>query len=238
MEQPNEELTAESLKELGNKAVKDNKLSEAILHYTAAIKLDPQNHVLYSNRSFVHLLMKHYFLALTDAKETITLSPLWPKGHFRKGEVEYATSQYIDAYESYQEALRLKPQDSVILLALDNVGKQIMRQKKMDKEIPWVGAGLGIIMGVSLLVAEYVTSRALTHPLLMSFITIIMSLSGYGIARFWRAYVKGQQRSLLDAPLELLNDLGGKEEEEQENKRRTPRYTKSQARMRYRKGKS
>lgn len=71
--------TVEELKELGNAAVKAQKYEESILHYTHAIKLDPKNYVLYSNRSFAFLKMQQYYYAIEDANETIKLNPKWPK---------------------------------------------------------------------------------------------------------------------------------------------------------------
>lgn len=53
--------------------------AEAILHYTHAIKLEPSNHLLYSNRSYAFLKLDQYYLALEDANETIKLQPSWPK---------------------------------------------------------------------------------------------------------------------------------------------------------------
>lgn len=79
------QTSADSLREQGNQAVRVKKFPEAILHYTYAIKLDPENYALYSNRSYAHLMLKHYYLALADAKEAIFLNPAYPKGYFRKG---------------------------------------------------------------------------------------------------------------------------------------------------------
>lgn len=64
---------------MGNAAVKNQKYEESILHYTHAIKLDPKNYVLYSNRSFAFLKMQQYYYAMEDANETIRLNPKWPK---------------------------------------------------------------------------------------------------------------------------------------------------------------
>lgn len=59
--------------------MKNEKFEEAILHYTYAIKLDPTNYTLHSNRSYTFLKVQQYYLALEDANETITLNPSWPK---------------------------------------------------------------------------------------------------------------------------------------------------------------
>lgn len=67
------------LKELGNEAIKNQKYELAVLHYTHAIKLDPRNYTLHSNRSFAFLKMGQYYHSLQDAKETINLNPNWAK---------------------------------------------------------------------------------------------------------------------------------------------------------------
>jgi stress-induced-phosphoprotein 1 len=50
-----------------------------------AIELDPQNHVLYSNRSACYASLKEFNKALEDANVCVRLSPQWSKGYGRKG---------------------------------------------------------------------------------------------------------------------------------------------------------
>jgi stress-induced-phosphoprotein 1 len=50
-----------------------------------AIELDPQNHVLYSNRSACFASLKEFDKALEDANVCVGLSPQWSKGYGRKG---------------------------------------------------------------------------------------------------------------------------------------------------------
>lgn len=72
-------LSVEELKNKGNECVKDGKFIEAVLHYTHAIKMDPSNYVLYSNRSFAFLKLDQHYLSLQDANETVKLQPQWAK---------------------------------------------------------------------------------------------------------------------------------------------------------------
>ncbi|KAJ8948933.1 hypothetical protein NQ314_008311 [Rhamnusium bicolor] len=146
--------TPDELKELGNLSVRDLKYEEAILHYTHAIKLDPLNYTLHSNRSFAFLKVQQYYYALEDANETIQLNPSWPKGYFRKGEVEYATGHYTDACESYRKALELKPDDINLVEALNKTAKEILKERKADETVPWLGAGIGIVVGVIIVIAD------------------------------------------------------------------------------------
>jgi len=50
-----------------------------MIHYSQAIKLDPKNYSLYSNRSFTFLMLERYRDALNDALITIRLKPDWSK---------------------------------------------------------------------------------------------------------------------------------------------------------------
>ncbi|XP_046400546.1 stress-induced-phosphoprotein 1-like [Ischnura elegans] len=235
-------------KEEGNKCVKDGNYIKAVLHYTNAIKLDPQNFSLYSNRSLVLLKMQQYYYALQDANETIRLKPDWAKGYFRKGEVEYATFHFSDALLSYKMALDLQPDDQSIMEAIRRATQGWQKDRKADEQIPWLGAGIGIIIGVTIVIAEHVLMQkpTLGHPILMALLTIGIAMLGYGIARGFRYYVKCQRKALLEDPSAFLGE--NKEENEEEvaaeddtkgsGNERGHRYTKAQARQRFKKGKS
>ena len=64
---------------LGNLAVKQGNFIEAMVHYTKAVKIDPKNHLLYSNRSMAFLKASQFYHAHQDAKECIKLQPQWAK---------------------------------------------------------------------------------------------------------------------------------------------------------------
>ncbi|EKX53648.1 hypothetical protein GUITHDRAFT_41131, partial [Guillardia theta CCMP2712] len=53
--------------------------------FSLALKLAPDNHILYSNRSAAHLALKHHEKALGDAESALKLKPDWSKGYLRKG---------------------------------------------------------------------------------------------------------------------------------------------------------
>ena len=53
--------------------------------FSQAIELDPQNHVLYSNRSGAYASKKDWTHALEDAKKVTEIKPDWSKGWGRKG---------------------------------------------------------------------------------------------------------------------------------------------------------
>lgn len=60
---------ATALKDQGNKAFQAKEYDKAIELFTQAIALDPNNHVLYSNRSAAKAGKKDWNAALEDAEQ-------------------------------------------------------------------------------------------------------------------------------------------------------------------------
>ncbi|XP_043584849.1 dnaJ homolog subfamily C member 3 homolog isoform X1 [Bombus pyrosoma] len=238
------EAEVQIFKERGNACVKEQKYEEAMFHYTHAIKLDPQNYSLYSNRSFAFLKLQQYHFAMEDALMTIQLKPDWTKGYFRKAEVESQTFRFSEALQSYNKALSFQPNEPTILEAMNRVTQLLIKDKRADQQIPWLGAGVGIILGVIVVIADNVFTNkpTLMHPFLMALLTMFIAMLGFGIAKGFRYFVKCQRKSLLEPPTDLFG--GNKEEfddveaEMNNEKEKHSKYSKAQARQRFRKGKS
>lgn len=69
----------DKLKKEGNEAMKNCQYTLAVKMYSDAIELDPDNHVLYSNRSAAHTKQECYEDALQDAEATIRIKSSWAK---------------------------------------------------------------------------------------------------------------------------------------------------------------
>ncbi|KAK9507035.1 hypothetical protein O3M35_008865 [Rhynocoris fuscipes] len=230
-------------KEKGNTCVREEKYEEAILHYSHAIKLDPKNYSLFSNRSLAFLKIQQYYHAHEDALEAIRLKPDWPKGYFRKGEVEAATFHFAEAMLSYRCALELIPNDPIVNEAIKRTTVLLNKEKKANEQVPWLGAGIGIIIGVVIVLADqiFTAKPAVTHPLLMAALTISVALIGYALAKAFRYYIGCQRKGLLDAPLDLLKEMKKTDNDMNETKNvanNHHRFTKAQARLKLRKGKT
>ncbi|OLY81797.1 Heat shock protein sti1-like protein [Smittium mucronatum] len=116
--------TAEELKALGNKAFSSGDYQDAIKQFSAAIELDPENHVLYSNRSGAYAAIKDYEAALSDSDKTISLKPDWPKGYGRKGAALHGLGDYEAAKNAYELGLTYdssNPQLKKSLADIENV---------------------------------------------------------------------------------------------------------------------
>lgn len=240
-----EQPTADSLKEQGNDCVRKENFAGALLLYSDAIKLSPKDSALYSNRSLVFLKLKQYYYANQDAETVIQLNPTWPKGHYRKAEVLTAVGHYDLALLYYGRAIQLQPGDRTLLTAAQKAAKLSNQQEEYERRLPWVGAGIGIILGVIISLSDQLLTKTPTirHPALMVFLVMVIACLGYIIARSIRYYIRLEKKSLLEPPVDLLDEFKQTEEaqdnenDQQMNNNRT-RYTRAQARMRFRKGKS
>lgn len=72
-------MQADQLKREGNAALQEGNMEDAIRLYSAALLLDPNNHILYSNRSAAYAKIQEYEKALEDAEKTVALKPDWAK---------------------------------------------------------------------------------------------------------------------------------------------------------------
>ncbi len=103
----------------GNAAFKGGDHAEAIKLYTLALELDPDNAVLFSNRSAAYLASGDAkSKALVDANKCVDLRPDWGKGYSRKGAAEHALGRFDAAIATFKNALRMDPSDKSLIAGL------------------------------------------------------------------------------------------------------------------------
>jgi len=107
------------LKEKGNKHFSNSNYNQAIACYTEAIALQPQSHVLFSNRSAAFIKLKQYQEALADADQCITLEPRFARGHLRRAAALNGLQMYSEAMPSAEHGYKLRASDCICKDCID-----------------------------------------------------------------------------------------------------------------------
>lgn len=145
------------LTELGDKCCEKGNFAESILHYTHAIKIDGGNYDLYEKRCYAFFKLQHYYFAYEDSKEMIKLKPNKISGYLKKGLIEFETGNYSTALKTYQEnAVARKSNDSSVSDAIERSKIHLQKQMENDAKIPWIGAAFGLILGICIVVGDYI----------------------------------------------------------------------------------
>lgn len=122
-----------SLKNQGNDEFKKGNFLKAAATYTKAIKEDPNNPVLYSNRSAALLKLSKVSKALSDADDCVRLKPEWDKGHFRRGAVLEEMQKYEEALHAYHQAHKLNPDNKEVSTKIRTLTKFIRSSTKQSQ---------------------------------------------------------------------------------------------------------
>ncbi|KAL6904513.1 hypothetical protein GGI43DRAFT_397405 [Trichoderma evansii] len=120
--------SADELKALGNKAIAEKNFDEAIDKFTQAIALQPENHILYSNRSAAYASKKDWDNALKDADKTTEIKPDWAKGWGRKGAALHGKGDLLGANDAYEAGLKHDPSNAQLKSGLASVEKAMQQE--------------------------------------------------------------------------------------------------------------
>ncbi|KAK5110537.1 hypothetical protein LTR62_005729 [Meristemomyces frigidus] len=123
---------ADSLKAAGNQLFSAKDFTGAVAKFSEAIELQPENHVLYSNRSGAYASLKDFDHALEDATRTTEIKPDWAKGWGRKGAAMHGVGDLVGAVDAFEEALKLDPSNAQAKSGLESVRRAIDAEAKAD----------------------------------------------------------------------------------------------------------
>ncbi|BHF84248.1 Stress-induced-phosphoprotein 1 [Sparganum proliferum] len=132
---------AEAAKLEGNKAFEAGNYPLAMKHYTEAIKRNPEDPKLYSNRAACYTKLMEFPCALKDCETCISLAPDFIKGYLRKAACLVAMKDLNQARKAYRKALELEPtceeaRQGLIQCATSETDPEAARQRAMyDPEI-------------------------------------------------------------------------------------------------------
>merc|ERR1719461_540796 len=130
---------AEKLKKEGNALFGEGKFADAIDKYSEAIKRNPKDHKIYSNRATAFCKLMRWDAALDDCASAIKIDPLFIKAYIRKGKIQHCLKQYHKALEAYKQAeaidatvedLIIAKRDTMMAIQQRNASGQITEEEK------------------------------------------------------------------------------------------------------------
>lgn len=84
-------------------------------HYTEAIRRNPDDAKLYSNRAACYTKLAAFDLGLKDCERCVELDPKFIKGWIRKGHILQGMQQPSKAIAAFQKALEIDPNNTEAL---------------------------------------------------------------------------------------------------------------------------
>ncbi|WOG88436.1 hypothetical protein DCAR_0207671 [Daucus carota subsp. sativus] len=123
---------ADEEREKGNELFKQQKYPEAIKQYTEALRRNPKDHKVYSNRAACYTKLGALPEGLKDAEKCIELDPTFAKGYTRKGAAQFLMKDYDKALETYQEGLKHDARNQELLDGVRRCVDQINRTGRGD----------------------------------------------------------------------------------------------------------
>lgn len=106
---PERKQEAETLKNEGNRLMKEEKYQEALNTYGRAISLDATNPVFYCNRAAAFSRLGDYQRAAEDCRMSLRYDPNYSKAYGRLGLAYSKMNKHEQALEAYQSAIRIEP---------------------------------------------------------------------------------------------------------------------------------
>ena len=94
-------------KSKGNEYFRSGQYQKAVEHYSEAIRIDPQNVLVYSNRSLAYSKLKEYPSALADACKCVQIRPQWAKGFLRKAAALEGLSRHEEVMQAAAEGFKV-----------------------------------------------------------------------------------------------------------------------------------
>jgi len=103
-----EELS-EVHKSKGNEHFKEQRWQAAIEEYTEALKRNPKNYKVLSNRAFAFSKLMSWGQGMEDCDKCIAIEPTFVKAYIRKGKIQHFLKNYMKALETFDKGLKLDP---------------------------------------------------------------------------------------------------------------------------------
>lgn len=136
-------------KDRGNDLFKQGDYSSAIEAYTTGMTLDPTNPLLPANRAMALLKQEKYAAAELDCATALSLDPLYVKAYLRRGSARFGLKKFIEAKEDFEKVLKLEPQNKKAKLEIENIDKELSKEKMVAQTEPAASPDTGIVYAIT-----------------------------------------------------------------------------------------
>ncbi|XP_056592434.1 tetratricopeptide repeat protein 28 isoform X2 [Triplophysa dalaica] len=203
-----------------NEACQMGDFQTAVKLYGEALRADPQNCILYSNRSAAHLKLGQYQTALDDAVKARLLNPKWPKAYFRQGVALQYLGRHADALAAFASGLAQDPKSLQLLVGMVEAAMksplresleptyQQLQKMKLDKS-PFVVVS---VIGQELLTASHHGASVVVLEAALKIGTCSLKLRGSVFSAlssaYWSLGNTEKSTAYMQQDLEVAKTLG------------------------------
>ncbi|KAL4617225.1 tetratricopeptide repeat protein 28-like [Arapaima gigas] len=203
-----------------NEACQRGDFAAAVRLYSDALQADPQNCILYSNRSAAFLKLGQSQAALDDAIKAHLLNPKWPKAYFRQGVALQYLGRHADALAAFASGLAQDPKSLQLLVGMVEAAMksplresleptyQQLQKMKLDKS-PFVVVS---VIGQELLSAGHQGASVVVLEAALKIGTCSLKLRGSVFSAlssaYWSLGNTEKSTSYMQHDLEVAKSLG------------------------------
>lgn len=165
---PERKQEAENLKNEGNRLMKEEKYSEALVSYGRAIALDASNPIYYCNRAAAYSRLGEYQKAVDDCNQALRYDANYGKAYGRLGLAYSKMNRHQEAIDAYKNAMRIEPDNQ------DYKNNMEVTQQRLEEQQGSSASLAGGIPGMPNL-GNIDFAAALNNPALVNMATRMMT---------------------------------------------------------------